>query len=228
MARARTRISTFVAGLVLLALVTLLSDLMAQIPMVALAAVMMVVAVTTVDWHSVRPSTLRRMPVPETLVMAVTVAVVVATGNLAIGVLVGVVLAMVLFARRVAHVITVTRVVVPGASPDASSADARAVAGEVGAADARAVAGPGGCVRYVVRGPLFFGSSNDLVEHFAYAADPARVVIDFSGSQIWDASSVAALDAVVSKYRQHGIEAQIEGLDDRSSLFHGKLTGLLR
>jgi SulP family sulfate permease len=276
LARARTRISTFVAGLVLLALVTLLSDLMAAIPMVALAAVMMIVAVTTVDWHSVRPSTLRRMPVPETLVMAVTVAVVVATGNLAIGVLVGVVLAMVLFARRVAHVITVTRVVVPGAargaSAGAASTDARAGAGEAGAtharagageagatharaeadadadadadgagtADARAIThragatdarsalGPDGGVRYVVRGPLFFGSSNDLVEHFSYAADPAQVTIDFSGSQIWDASSVAALDAVVSKYRQYGIEAQIEGLDDRSSLFHGKLTGLLR
>ena len=109
--RARTRISTFVAGLLLLALVTLLSDLMAQIPMVALAAVMMIVALTTIDWHSVRPSTLRRMPVPETLVMLVTIVVVVATGNLAIGVLVGVVLAMVLFARRVAHVITVDRTV---------------------------------------------------------------------------------------------------------------------
>jgi SulP family sulfate permease len=83
-------------------------------------------------------------------------------------------------------------------------------------------------VRYVVQGPLFFGSSNDLVEHFSYAADPPQVVIDFSGSQIWDASSVAALDAVVMKYRQHGIATQIVGLDDRSSLFHGKLTGLLR
>ncbi|MFB2598201.1 SulP family inorganic anion transporter [Herbiconiux sp. P17] len=203
MARARTRISTFVAGLVLLAMVTLLSDVMAQIPMVALAAVMMIVAITTVDWHSVRPSTLRRMPVPETLVMAVTIAVVVATGNLAIGVLVGVVLAMVLFARRVAHVITVTRV--------------------------ESESGSGGfaVARYAVHGPLFFGSSNDLVERFSYASDPPTVVIDFSDSQIWDASSVAALDAVVTKYRQHGIEASIEGLDGRSSLFHGRLSGHL-
>jgi len=197
MARARTRISTFVAGLVLLAMVTLLSDVMAQIPMVALAAVMMVVALTTVDWHSVRPATIRRMPVPETLVMAVTIVVVVATGNLAIGVLVGVVLAMVLFARRVAHVITVDRI----------------VAGDE--------------ARYVVHGPLFFGSSNDLVERFSYALDPATVVIDFSDSQIWDASSVAALDAVVTKYRHHGIEATVTGLDDRSSAFHGRLSGHL-
>ncbi|MEU1973648.1 SulP family inorganic anion transporter [Microbacterium sp. NPDC019599] len=197
MARARTRISTFVAGLALLAFVTLLSDLMAQIPMAALAAVMMIVALTTVDWHSVRPSTLRRMPVPETLVMVVTVVAVVATGNLAIGVVVGVVLAMVLFARRVAHVITVDRT----------------VDGEV--------------ARYAVHGPLFFGSSNDLVERFSYGVDPPKVVIDFRDSQIWDASSVAALDAVVTKYQRHDIDAVIEGLDQRSAYFHGRLSGHL-
>jgi SulP family sulfate permease len=196
-ARARTRISTFVAGLLLLALVTLLSDLMAQIPMVALAAVMMIVAVTTVDWHSVRPSTLRRMPVPETLVMVVTVVVVVTTGNLAIGVLVGVVLAMVLFARRVAHLITVDRTI------------------------------DGDVARYAVHGPLFFGSSNDLAERFSYGIDPPTVIIDFTDSQIWDASSVAALDAVVTKYRNHGIKAVIQHLDQRSASFHGRLSGHL-
>jgi SulP family sulfate permease len=194
--RARTRISTVVAGLFLLALVTGLSGIMGQIPMVALAAVMMVVAVTTVDWHSVKPSTLRRMPVPETLVMVVTVAVVVATDNLAYGVVVGVVLAMVLFARRVAHVISVERVV------DAI-----------------------GVVRYDVRGPLFFGSSNDLVEHSSYADDPGEVTIDLRQAQIWDASTVAALDAVETKYRAHGARVTIEGLDERSAGFHRRLTG---
>jgi SulP family sulfate permease len=197
MGRARTRISTFVAGLVLLALVTLLSDLMAQIPMVALAAVMMVVAITTVDWHSVRPATLRRMPVPETLVMVVTVVVVVATGNLAIGVLVGVVLAMVLFARRVAHVIRVDRVV----SDD------------------------GGSVRYTVHGPLFFGSSNDLVERFSYALDPPHVVVDFGASQVWDASTIAALDSVEARFAQHGVKVTFEGLDGRSAALHARLSG---
>lgn len=199
MGRARTRISTFVAGLVLLALVTLLSDLMAQIPMVALAAVMMIVAITTVDWHSLRPSTLRRMPVPETLVMVITVVVVVATGNLALGVLVGVVLAMVLFARRVAHVIRVDRV----------------------------VSGDGESARYTVHGPLFFGSSNDLVERFSYAIDPPSVVVDFGASQIWDASTVAALDSVENKYRQHGVTVTFEGLDGRSSALHSRLSGRL-
>jgi SulP family sulfate permease len=200
MGRARTRVSTFVAGLVLLALVTLLSDLMAQIPMVALAAVMMIVAITTVDWHSLRPATLRRMPVPETLVMVITVVVVVATGNLALGVLVGVVLAMVLFARRVAHVIRVDRVV---AADDGASA------------------------RYTVHGPLFFGSSNDLVERFSYATDPPHVVVDFGAAQIWDASTVAALDSVENKYRQHGVSVTFEGLDGRSRALHARLSGRL-
>ncbi|WP_051422894.1 SulP family inorganic anion transporter [Arthrobacter sp. MA-N2] len=197
--RARTRISTFVAGLFLLALVTGLSSIMGQIPMVALAAVMMVVAVTTVDWHSVKPSTLKRMPVPETIVMAATVAVVVITGNLAYGVLVGVILAMVLFARRVAHVITVDRT----------------------------VASDGASVRYEVVGPLFFGSSNDLVEQFSYANDPASVTIDLKQAQIWDASTVAALDSIETKYGAHGATVTIEGLDERSTGFHRRLTGHL-
>lgn len=195
--RARTRISTVVAGVFLLALVTGLSSIMGQIPMVALAAVMMVVAVTTVDWHSLKPSTLRRMPLPETLVMGLTVAVVVATNNLAYGVLVGVVLAMVLFARRVAHVISVERT---------ESAD-------------------GSAVHYDVTGPLFFGSSNDLVDRFSYSEDPATVTIDLSRAQIWDASTVASLDAIETKYRDHGIEVGFDGLDQRSTLFHSRLTG---
>ena len=195
--RARTRLSTIVAGLVLLLMVTLLSPVMAQIPMVALAAVMMIVAITTVDWHSVKPSTLRRMPIPETLVMAVTIAIVVATGNLALGVVFGVVLAMVLFARRVAHVIRVDRV----------------------------LADDGLSVHYDVHGPLFFGSSNDLVERFSYGADPTIVTIDLTDAQIWDASSVAALDSIETKYVAHGAAVTVQGLDDRSTLFHGRLTG---
>ncbi|UOR01169.1 SulP family inorganic anion transporter [Leucobacter allii] len=207
----RTRVSTFVAGVFLLGLITALSDVMGQIPMVALAAVMMVVAVTTVDWHSVRPRTLLRMPFPETLVMLVTIAVVVATENLAYGVIAGVLLAMVLFARRVAHVITVTRVVAdPGGDP----------AGADGAAAAPTV-------RYTVHGPLFFGSSNDLVERFSYADDPPRVVIDLSAAQIWDASTVAALDSVEQLYARHGASVTIEGLDERSDRFHRRLTGEL-
>jgi SulP family sulfate permease len=197
--RGRTRVSTVVAALVLLLLVTGLSELMAQIPMVALAAVMMIVALKTINWHSVQPATLKRMPIPETLVMALTVAITVATGNLALGVAGGVLLAMVLFARRVAHVIRAERTL----SPDSLS------------------------VRYDVHGPLFFGSSNDLVERFSYGIDPKQVAIDLTHSQIWDASSVAALDSIETKYRERGASVTFSGLDPRSSAFHERLTGQL-
>ena len=197
--RARTRVSTLVAGLFLLLLVAVLSPVMASIPMAALAAVMMVVAVRTLDWHSVRPSTLRRMPIPETIVMLVTVGTVVATNNLAIGVGIGILLALVFFARRIAHVVRVSRAV----SPDGAS------------------------VRYQVLGPLFFASSNDLVEQFSYADDPAQVVIDLSSSHVWDASSVASLDAIETKYLAHGATVELVGLNEHSRLFHGRLTGEL-
>ncbi|MGN6126114.1 MAG: SulP family inorganic anion transporter [Humibacter sp.] len=197
--RARTRISTLVAGLFLLLLVGVLSPVMAAIPMAALAAVMMIVAIRTIDWHSVRPSTLRRMPVPETLVMLATVGVIVATGNLAIGVGIGVLLALVFFARRIAHVVRVERT----------------------------LDDTGSVARYRVLGPLFFASSNDLVDQFSYADDPPHVIVDLSGSHVWDASSVAALDAVESKYEKHGATVELVGLNDHSRMFHGRLTGSL-
>lgn len=197
--QARTRISTIAAAIVLLLLVTALSDIMAQIPMVALAAVMMIVALRTVNWHSLQPATLKRMPGSETTVMFVTVAITVWTGNLAVGVVGGVILAMALFARRVAHVIRADRT----------------------------LGSDGKTVRYDVHGPLFFGSSNDLVERFSYAGDPARVIIDFTHSQIWDASTVAALDSIETKYREHGATVTFTGLDQRSTDFHARLTGKL-
>ena len=107
---ARTRISTFLAGVLLLVLVVGLGDLVAVIPMAALVAVMIFVAISTFDWHSVAPATLRRMPRSETAVMVATVAVTVATHNLAYGVGVGVLVAMVAFARRVAHLTEVVPV----------------------------------------------------------------------------------------------------------------------
>ncbi|RTL55232.1 MAG: SulP family inorganic anion transporter [Bradyrhizobiaceae bacterium] len=195
----RTRISTAAAALALLLLVTGLSEVMTQIPMVALAAIMMIVAIRTFSWHSVAPSTLRRMPVSENLVLFSTTAATVATGNLAIGVAGGVLLAMVLFTRRVAHVITVDR----KPAPDGAS------------------------VRYEVRGPLFFGSSNDLAEQFSYATDPSFVTVDFTHSQIWDASSVATLDSIETKYKAYGRAIEFTGFDNRSQNFHGRLTGTL-
>ncbi|WP_435744179.1 SulP family inorganic anion transporter [Nocardioides sp. SYSU DS0663] len=199
---ARTRISTFSAGVLLLVLVVGFGDLVARIPMAALVAVMIMVAVGTFDWHSVAPRTLRRMPKSETTVMLATVAFTVGTHNLAIGVVVGVVVAMTLFARRVAHLATVDRELVEG---------------EDGTSHAR----------YRVTGELFFASSNDLYTQFAYAEDPDRVVIDLSQSHVWDASTVAALDAITTKYQRKGKTVEIEGLNEHSSQMHGRLSGRL-
>ncbi len=196
---ARTRISTFFAGLFLLILVVGLGDLVAIIPMAALVAVMIMVSVATFDWHSIRLTTLRQMPKSETAVMAITVLIVVLTHNLAIGVIAGVLVAMVLFARRVAHFMTVTRTL-----PEDEQVPT---------------------AHYVVDGELFFASSNDLTTQFEYADDPARVVIDMSASHIWDASTVAALDAIVTKYEHRGKRVVLVGMNEATTQFHGRLSG---
>lgn len=196
---ARTRLSTFLAGFFLLILCIVLGPVVSRIPMAALVAVMVLVSVGTFDWHSIRPATLKRMPAGETVVMVITVIITVATSNLSIGVVVGTVIAMVIFARRVARLAGVTSVL----DPD------------------------GGRITYTVTGALFFASSNDLVTRFDYAADPDRVVIDLTASHVWDASSVAALDAITTKYEQRGKAVEIVGLNRPSAEIHGKLTGEL-
>ena len=99
MGKGRSRISTLAAGIVLLVLVTALSEVMAKIPMAVLAGIMAIVAVKTFSWHSVQPGTLKNAPVAETVVMLVTVVATVYTGNLAIGVLGGIVMMFILPAR---------------------------------------------------------------------------------------------------------------------------------
>lgn len=197
-AGARTRLSTLLTGVFVLILVVALGDLVGRIPMAALVAVMIVVSFATFDWHSVTPRTLKMLPRSETLIMVVTVIATVVTGNLAIGVSLGVLAAMVAFARRVAHFTSVT-----------------------------ALTGPDGVRTYRVRGDLFFVSSNDLVHQFDYADDPAEVVIDMSGVSVWDASSVASLDAIRLKYSSRGKTASFTGLDGASLDRLNRLSGRL-
>ncbi|MGC9496313.1 SulP family inorganic anion transporter [Streptomyces sp. WG7] len=196
---ARTRLSTFLAGSFLMVLCIVFGPVVSDIPMAALVAVMVMVSVGTFDWHSIQPKTLKRMPLGETVVMVATVIVVVATENLAIGVVVGSVAAMIIFAKRVAHLANVSGVV----DPDGKQ------------------------VVYSVTGELFFASSNDLVYQFDYKDDPDDVVIDLSGTHIWDASSVAALDAIETKYAQRGKKVTITGLNEPSADMHGRLAGQL-
>jgi SulP family sulfate permease len=141
------------------------------------------------------------MPRSETLVMVATVMVVVATHNLAIGVGAGVLVAMVLFARRVAHFVTVERTVISINGQETAS--------------------------YVVDGELFFASSNDLYTQFEYALDPEHVIIDMHASHLWDASTIATLDAITDKYHKHGKDVKIIGLNDASTLMRERLKGKL-
>ncbi|WIM67781.1 SulP family inorganic anion transporter [Corynebacterium breve] len=108
--RARTRLSSLVAGAFLLVLMLLLGDIVGQIPMAALVAIMIMVSVGTIDWHSLHPRTLKLMPRSETSTMIVTVIATLATSNLAVGVILGVVTASLFFARRVAHLVRVDKV----------------------------------------------------------------------------------------------------------------------
>ena len=198
---ARTRISTFLAGVFLLILVVALGDIVALIPMAALVAVMIFVSVATFDWHSIKPSTLRMMPKSETTVMLVTVVFTVATHNLAIGVGVGVLTAMVLFANRVAHLVTVERRLEEHFGEQIA--------------------------KYEVNGELFFASSNDLYTQFDYAEDPDRIVIDMYNSHLWDASTIASLDAITAKYEKYGKTVEIVGLNTASLKMRERMGGKL-
>jgi SulP family sulfate permease len=194
---ARTRLSTFLAGAFLLILVVALGDVVAIIPMAALVAVMIFVSIATFDWHSVR--TIHTMPKSETTVMLTTVAGTLLTHNLAIGVGAGVLTACVLFAQRIAHLVEVT-----------------------------SVTDPEGTTRfYSVHGALFFASSNDLYTQFDYANDPDNVVIDLSDAHVWDASTVAALDAITHKYATRGKTVEIVGLRGHSADRFDRHTGQL-
>lgn len=250
-AGARTRVSTFLAGVFLLILVVALHPLVSRIPMAALVAVMFVVAYSTFDWQSIKPDHLRRMPKSETAVMLITVVLTVATGNLSIGVFAGVIAAALLFARRVQHMATVTRL-----NPEDHrhrphlhflqtrrngdrGGDTQKVGGQqpvsadIGGADSE-VRDPSGpeaephTAVYAVTGELFFASSSDLTDHFDYEGDPDRVVIDLTSSHIWDASTVATLDQVVAKYGHRGKNVEFVGMNQASATLHEALTGRLR
>ncbi|MET9348435.1 SulP family inorganic anion transporter [Streptomyces termitum] len=184
-AGARTRLSTFLSGAFLMVLCIVLGPVVSKIPMAALVAVMVIVSVTAFDWRSVAPATLRRMPVGETVVMLVTLGCVLVSHNLAVGVVVGTVLAAVVFAGRVARRTEVASVT----DPDGTT------------------------VVHRVGGQLFFGSAEEFADRFDHAGDPDRVVIDLSAARVWDTSAVAALDAVEAAYARHGKTVVFTGLD---------------
>ena len=196
----RGRLSTLASGVFLLILILVLGDWVARIPMAALVAVMIMVSIGTFDWRSVSLPTLKSTPRPETLIMAATVATTVFTHNLAYGVGVGVVLSAIAFARHVSDVVKVTSVL----DPDNTER------------------------LYAVHGELFFASTNSLVHDFDYDnVKVKRVEIDLSNARIWDTSAVAALDAVVAKFAERDIEAELVGLNPHAAHLHRQTSGKL-
>jgi SulP family sulfate permease len=189
----RGRLSAFCAGVFLLVLIVVLGDWVRRIPMAALVAIMIMVSIGTFSWTSIRD--LRLHPRRSSTVMLATVAGVVLTHNLAIGVLIGVLLSGIFFASKVAQLFRVT---------SALSADGRERT-------------------YVVEGQVFFASSEALGASFDFKEALERVRIDVSRSHIWDLTGVAALDAAVLKFRREGTQVEIIGLNEASATLFDKL-----
>ncbi|CTP86574.1 sodium-independent anion transporter [Xanthomonas translucens pv. arrhenatheri] len=188
----RGRLSALVAGSVLLMLVVFAGPWVRQIPMAALVAVMIMVSIGTFSWRSLVQ--LRTHPKSSSLVMLATVAVTVATHDLARGVLTGVLLSALFFARKVGLMLDIAR------TEDAD-----------------------GGHTYRIGGQLFFASAGSFTAAFDYAHAPARVTLDLSQAHLWDISAIGALDKVVLKFRRHGAQVQVIGLNAASAAMVGDL-----
>ncbi|MGN7509770.1 SulP family inorganic anion transporter [Aeromonas salmonicida] len=182
----RGRLSTFVAGTLLILMVVFMDEWIRQIPMAALVAVMIMVSIGTFSWASLR--NLKKHPLSTNIVMIATVAVVVATHNLALGAFVGVLLASLFFANKVARFMLVK-------SDSERNGEVRT---------------------YQVRGQVFFASAEQFFASFDFKEVVEKVVIDLTHTHFWDISSVTALDKVVIKFRREGTEVELIGLNEAS------------
>ena len=182
----RGRLSTFCAGIFLLTLCVGLGQWVEQIPMAALVAIMIMVSIGTFSWQSI--ADLRKHPRSSSAVMLATVATVVTSHNLALGVLVGVLLSGIFFAGKIAQIFRLTST----ASPDGRSRT------------------------YVVEGQVFFASAEKFLDAFDFKEAIEKVTIDLSKAHIWDISSVSALDTVVMKFKREGADVELVGLNEAS------------
>jgi len=182
----RGRLSTLMAGLFLLFMILVLGEWVGLIPMPALVAIMIMVSVGTFSWRSVK--NLRDHPKSSSFVMIATVATVIFSHNLAIGVGVGVLLSGIFFAWRVSRNFAVETT---------ASEDGRERT-------------------YTVTGQLFFASSEDFMKAFDFKEALDKVTIDLSAAHIWDLSSVAAIDMAVLKFRRDGADVELKGMNDAS------------
>lgn len=181
----RGRLSSLAAGLFLLVMVVFLDAWLTQIPMAALVAVMIMVSIGTFSWESLR--NLRKHPLSSNIVMIATVIVVVATHNLAIGVMVGVLLAALFFANKIGRFMIIKSAV---------EREHRS---------------------YTVIGQVFFASADQFVAGFDFREALERVTIDVSQAHFWDITAVSALDKVVIKFRREGTAVEIIGMNVASA-----------
>jgi len=184
------RLSTFCAGIFLLILVVFLSDWLKVIPMAALVAVMIMVSISTFEWKSITQFTTN--PKSSNVVMIATVAVVVATHNLALGVLTGVLLSALFLANKLENDIHVK------------------------------TSFEGATRLYELHGQIFFSSSEKFLQSFDFKEGVKAVIIDLTHSHIWDVTSVAMLDSVISKFQKNGIHVTVRGLNEASSIMIDK------
>ena len=189
----RGRLSTLSAGIFLMLMILLVSDWVSRIPMAALVAIMIMVSIGTFSWSSLK--NLRVHPRSSSIVMLATVAGVIISHNLAIGVLIGVLLSGVFFAGKISQIFKVTSTV---------SEDGRVR-------------------RYKVEGQVFFASVEAFNASFDLKEALDEVIIDVSEAHIWDISSVAALDMIVLKFRREGAKVEIIGLNEASETIVDKL-----
>jgi SulP family sulfate permease len=183
----RGRLSTFTAGAVLLILLAVLGPFVAQVPMPALVAVMIMVSIGTFSWNSI--PNLRHHPVPSSVVMLTTVAVVVFTHDLSLGVLAGVLLSGIFFAHKVQKLFTVNQEFSDG----------------------------GKSVTYRLSGEIFFASVHSMVESMQFDEGVENVVIDMTRAHFWDISGVGALDKIVARLRKDGRNVRVVGLNQASA-----------
>lgn len=184
----RGRLSTLVAGVFLLVVMVPLRPLIAQVPVAALVAIMIMVSISTFSWGSLRD--LVRHPKTSGAVMLATVAVTVTTHDLSAGVAVGVLLSGVFFAFKVTRLM-------------------RVEVGYDAATDTRL---------YTVSGQIFFASAEIFADHFDLADTARRVRIDLTQAHLWDVTAVAALEDVVTKMRRHGMTVDVVGLNAASAI----------
>jgi sulfate permease, SulP family len=189
----RGRLSTFAAGILLLFMILVLGDLVSQIPMPALVAIMIMVSIGTFSWSSI--VNLKDHPRSSSIVMLATVVTVVFTHNLAYGVLIGVLLSGIFFAWKIAQLFGVS---------STPSDDGRHRT-------------------YTVDGQLFFASTEDFMAAFDFREVLEKVTIDVSRAHIWDISSVAALDMAVLKFRRDGADVEIVGMNKASETIVDRL-----